>query len=578
MTRGADDADALLSTARSALAEALAGRQLMSSGAGPQRAVMVNLTVYDGHRLRASMSARGPTMREAIARAAWRAAHDGRFGRSLAVEPAGRPRLELWIRTGRTRVARLENMDDGELGLHGVELRVGAASAYYKPSVALTKRVTSHERLLSKLSTKAGLPTDAWRAPDAKVWRTSWEHHVERDGGRSRALCLRRLRPVDPPAGDRSSVERALGLALDRLLAIQREDGSYLYRYRPFDDEIVPGSTNLVRQAGCAYAIARASEHVGDAARRVRLRDSAERCVTWLFSHGETDADGALFLSEPDGRDQSRPRKLGAVALTLLAVQHGGLEESFARQRQALLTAILSRQNANGSFRCFSDTSTVADDGRAQRYYPGEALLAMTHEACRGEEAASEALRLAFPWYRGFFRRARHPAFVVWQAGAWAAMTTRTPPGARTAPAGEHARFVFEMLDWLVGRQLTDADRVHPDFVGGFRTHSGRPDSSSATFTEAVMYGLSVARAVSDGQRADRYAAVARSALGFLLRLQVAPELAMMFPAPERAVGATTRSLTDFSMRCDYDQHLIAALGASLDEAAVVGPGPAPLG
>jgi hypothetical protein len=49
------------------------------------------------------------------------------------------------------------------------------------------------------------------------------------------------------------------------------------------------------------------------------------------------------------------------------------------------------------------------------------------------------------------------------------------------------------------------------------------------------------------------------------MRLQIPPQIAMLFAAPERAVGGTASRLGDFTIQCDNDQHLITAALAALE-------------
>jgi hypothetical protein len=54
-------------------------------------------------------------------------------------------------------------------------------------------------------------------------------------------------------------VTSSLLLAEDRLLAVQRESGLFLYHLHPFKP-LPAGRKNLVRQAGWAFALARAAD------------------------------------------------------------------------------------------------------------------------------------------------------------------------------------------------------------------------------------------------------------------------------------------------------------------------------
>jgi AMMECR1 domain-containing protein len=545
MAATSEQAGRLLDFAREALARALAApTESPPRSSGPYT---VNITLYTDGALRASQSGRGPSLDEAVSAAAWRAARDERFGARLAADDVPALRLDLWIRRGSEPLTDPSRL---ELGLDGIELTLDGHSAYYKPSVALTSAVADHERLLRKLAKKAGLPPDAWRS--ARLARTSWDHFVAAPGGV--VLPLRRLRPLEAPVVDAAAVEQAARAAAARLLAVQDADGLYLYRYQPLKNRELPGPSNSVRQAGCAHGIAWAAAREHDAA----LAQSANRAIAFLLRRAVPLPGGGTFIAEPDGRG-----KLGAIALTLLALTHGEPGGAFERERRELVRAALSLQEPSGAFRCYIDSAGPEADGNAQNFFPGEALVALGHEARRGDRECGDAVQRAFGWYRDHFRAAPSTAFVLWQCDAWR-LVSEGPEG-----RAEHAEFVFELVDWLLRLQL---DEAAGDHAGGFADAGRRPNFSTATYTEAVIRAYGVARRLGDPERARRYHRSARLGLGFVLRLQIAPQTAVLFPDPRRAVGGTTRDLADFTIRSDYDQHTLTACLAALEHPALLEP------
>ncbi|HEY2327342.1 MAG TPA: hypothetical protein VGH52_07660 [Gaiellaceae bacterium] len=295
-------------------------------------------------------------------------------------------------------------------------------------------------------------------------------------------------------------------LSANRLERVQLEDGRFLYSVHP--DRGIERRDNLVRQAGCAYALAFASR-----------REAAARTLRFLSDNARTSVSGDLFVPEP-GRTRG---KLGVVALAALA----GLSEMEPTLRQA--------QRPDGSFRCWLGDGPLPRDGTKADYYPGQTLLALA----RGGE--HDVVARSFDWSRGRFRSAPSPAFVGWQALAWTAEAEHLPE----APA-----FVFELVDWLLQFQLTRRWRSR-EHDGGF-SFGTAPGSSSLVYAEAVLAGLNTAHVAGDVKREARYAHAARNALAFCARLQ-------LLEGPEDCCGGFTRSLTDAEMRCDNDQHAITA-------------------
>ena len=527
----------------------------------------VNITVYLDHRLLGSQSGCGPTLEDAVRNGAARTALDKRFPADTGErELLTRARVDLWVRTDRVRLTGADEVALLDLGLDGVELQVGDNLAYYKPSVPLTSHVPDSEQLLDKLAKKAGLPPSAWRLPGAKIWRTRWEHWVDPGEIQPGLWPLRRLRSITEIAVDRYAITTALMYAQDRLLAVQDTDGMYLYRYQPFRNRVLPGPIPLVRQAGCASAMAWSAAHAAAGSdRREQLASSARCAVGWLLAHTSRSGNGEVALDHPDAATGPRPGALGSVALTALALEFGA--EAAPEVRPSLIATLRGRQNADGSFRCFSNTTNVDDDGGQQNYYPGEAMLALAHAAKRGDSDARDAVRRAFCYYRDRFRERPRSGFVVWQAAAW-----RTLLEAHCdAAAEEYAQFVLEIVDWVTSRQLDAENATHPDYVGGFAIGAtGLPNFSTATFTEATVHGLAVATLIGDDAHAERYRRAVGLGLRFVLKLQIAPALASLFPDPGRTCGATPFSLSDFLLRSDFDQHAIMAMLAALTTAGAL--------
>ncbi len=103
---------------------------------------------------------------EAVARMARQSAvEDPRFP---AVTEAEVPGLRISLSILSTRRPCADPMDI-EVGRHGVEIERGDRRGVFLPQVA-PEQGWDRAALLRHLCTKAGLPTDAWRAPDALLW------------------------------------------------------------------------------------------------------------------------------------------------------------------------------------------------------------------------------------------------------------------------------------------------------------------------------------------------------------------------------------------------------------------------
>lgn len=536
----------------------------------------VNVTLLLHGELRGSMTGQGTTLAEAVAAGARRAVCDPRWGPALTRGDIAAVTIELWVRTGVEPLSPHRALASFDLGVDGVRLRRGGHSAYYKPSVPLTAGVTRPVPLLRRLVRKAGLHGDVWCQTGTELYRTTWQNYLENGALPSGAARLHRLRPAVTPPVTSTELEHRIGLAGDRMIATQDETGRFMYLYHPFTGRR-PRWTSMVRQAGTAYALAMlgaAGRVPGcpagagySADRTAAWQAGALRAIHGLLRDCRTAPDGTAYLAAPQN-DSAGPGTLGAVALLLRALQCAANTDQFAAHRRLLTNAILSAQQADGSF-CPGLAGITSGRSGGQNFYPGEALLALCHEAALGRADCAAAISRSFGFYRRHFQHQPDPGFILWQADVWARACRLAGQGVLAGPSPARcADFVFEMADWLLPFQHHSA--YPADFVGGFRIRGAPPGFSTAMYTEAIVRACQIARLGRDDGRAECYRLAAISGLRFLFRLQVTPEMAPLFRAPRLAVGGTTRTLIDFTMRTDFDQHtctaLLAARQASITE------------
>jgi hypothetical protein len=326
-----------------------------------------------------------------------------------------------------------------------------------------------------------------------------------------------------------------------RLSQVQYVDGHYLYWYDPVMHGIVPGPGNLLRQAGCAYAMALAARSANDNNVARTLEASAIKAVDFI-----------LATARPSDN-------LGLAALTGLAIQH--LQRSNVSVTD-FVEAISGSQRKDGSFRCSADDRTGEEDGAKQDFYPGQALLLLAGEASRGDTKCGGILDRAFHWYRHWFRKRPSTAFALWQVDAWRlAANLLLDHGRREDIALEYASFVFEVVDWLLQFQLLKP--LYIDDQGAFAAN-GAPGAATACYTEAVMRACALAERVGDINRSTRYGAAGALGMAFVLSLQIESGLDEVFTESSLVAGAITASRQNLSLRCDRDQHAITACVAAL--------------
>jgi hypothetical protein len=499
----------------------------ISPAAGRHEVAIVS--AYAAGRLVATGLGRGPSAEAATQQAALRASTDPRLA-ALADRSAAR--VELWLRVGPT-------IDIASLRL-GID-SIGTTGRLYRPSVPLMRGLVGAERSVREL---AG---DDVRAAHR------WSHFVESAGASGHAVELVRLRPAAPPV-TAAVVDAAVSLACRRLLNVQAATGEYRYTDHAFT-RVTSEPTNIVRMAGTTYAVAMASQLAAAPDLQRQTGRSAERGLSFLLGHAVAFGGGCLIRQPGDAAGRA-PARAGAAALTLLAMQYGGLATAFETQRRDLVHGLLALQDHDGRFRGSSRETVTDVASSSQDYFPGETMLALVHEAERGDGRCFAAVTAGFAPYVEHFRSRPSLAFALWQTDVWWRVW-RLVGGESGQPKAEpYAAFVRGIADYVIRRQVRSKTRG-PGYAGGFAAAGKEPGISSACYVEAIAKAYAV---TSDPQQRRRYRDSVRAGLRYVAALQVDPVITDLLPRPAESVGAFTRTLSDFSLRNDNDQHAITML------------------
>lgn len=530
----------------------------------------VNITLHRDGLLCGSMGARSAHLPDAVREATRKACLDDRFGRTVTVGDYDSTVIELGIELECVplSVDRYRLVSELQLGRDGVSITLGRAHAYYKPSVAITHSIPTAYELLGRLCQKAGIVETAWLDPAAHVERSRWISVLENSQARSGFTSLYKVRCLTYQSIDVAQIRAAVKLSIERLCAVQRADGALGYLYDPFKDKWL-GGANRVRQAGSAYALARAADHPM-AAGNGGLKSAASRALRFLMERTAmaSSATALVVREEESGGPWGR---LGTVALTSLTALHS-VGEEWKAESLGLLEQLFRAQNADGSFECFiGREATLKEKEGAQDYAPGESLLSLVEYTHRtGDLRGYAAAGKAFPYYQEHFRSRPATAFVAWQADVWSRIALRLlkSPSAHVAElipdTNQIREFVFGQVDWLLTFQYTRNHDCATEYLGGFKVPYP-PSFSTSAYLEPLIRACDLANEIGDHSRTERYREAALAAIGFLMRLQVRPETAALFPRPKLAVGALTSTLEIFQMRCDYDQHFITSCLTAID-------------
>ncbi|MXY80410.1 MAG: hypothetical protein F4Y94_12205 [Chloroflexi bacterium] len=349
-------------------------------------------------------------------------------------------------------------------------------------------------------------------------------------------------RVVWPQAVGQQDLVRAAGRAGMWLVRHQREDGLFRYLFQHPTQSWSPDDS-LVRQAGCAWAMARLARRLPDAG----FAAPTKRAIEGL-EQGSVKRGGPGNLAYMQVGDD--PPRLGAIPLFLLAAdewdRHSPIDES---TRERLAATLLAVQSPEGAFGV--DARGLTLEG-SETYYAGQIALALARRfEVTGRQRMAEAGLAAVRYYRQWWDDGnRDLSFVTWMLQACEAWY-------RLRYDDEARDFGFEMADWAL--QFQQPDDVNLLWGGAFES---TPGIGTAAYTEGIVRAVAIAEQAGDAERVERYSQSVRGAMRFLMQLCVEdPDLAFTGGPEQR--GAVRSSLRRRNLRCDNAQHFImAALGA----------------
>ncbi|OAI41712.1 hypothetical protein AYO40_02365 [Planctomycetaceae bacterium SCGC AG-212-D15] len=337
----------------------------------------------------------------------------------------------------------------------------------------------------------------------------------------------------------------------DWLFRANGSDGHFTYGFVPALKTSMEGD-HYLRQAGAAFALARAARFSGDP----RYAARARQAVLLLL------ADTGPEPKDPNQRATTLSpivvNRLGAAGMLLMAIHElPAPAEDLLQQSDQLCNFIRAQQQADGSL-TFAETADA--DGINQ--HPGAALYGLMlsqrqRPAAWKDDVARKALKYYAPWWRTH----KNTAFVPLQTAAYveAQLRAKEPP---------FADFVNEMNDWVCELQYQALEAQHPQWGGGFkewgdgRVLAAEPNIGSAALAEGLADACRVSRASGDLTHYQRHREALERCLQFLSRLQYTEANTQHFADWYRPalVGAFYGSFQDGNVRIDYSQHAVCAL------------------
>lgn len=346
----------------------------------------------------------------------------------------------------------------------------------------------------------------------------------------------------------------------DWLARANRPDGRFDYGFLPALRTQLEGD-HYLRQAGAAFALARAARVTGDD----RYAAVARQAILTLLLDTTATADpNTKEVFRHTSLPSSVVNRLGAAGLLVLAIHElPSPAEDLLDQSDQLCRFIRQQQQPDGSLNYIDAGEAGGDDPDGINYYPGEALYAlMKSQQHRPAAWKTRVVRKAADFYIPWWRAHKNMAFVPWHTAAYAEAYLATPSEA------VYAQAIYEMNDWLCGLQYAELDPRQPMWIGGFmgwadgKPQALAPQIGSASFAESLADACRVAKQSGDPARYRRYRESLERTLQFLTTLQYTDANTQHFADwyRPRLIGGFYASHQDGNLRIDYAQHAICAL------------------
>jgi hypothetical protein len=314
---------------------------------------------------------------------------------------------------------------------------------------------------------------------------------------------------------------------------------------------------HYLRQAGAAYALARAARFLGEERYAVR---AAQAILALLDDTAVSPTDGKVrYTTLPPGM----VNRVGAAGLLVLAINElPAPQADLLEKSEQLCNYLRGQARPDGALALYESADVPTDEEVST--HAGVALFAlMASQKHRPAPWKTDLVRKALPYYRAWWRTHKSMAFVPWQTAAFAEAYLKT----HEAP---FADFVHEMNDWLCGLQYAEinGDMRRALWHGGFMSfQDGRatetaPTVESAAYAEGLAQACRSARAAGDVPHHQRFSAALERCLQFLVTLQFTDANTGHFADwyRPRLHGAFHASHQDGNLRIDYTQHALAAL------------------
>lgn len=325
--------------------------------------------------------------------------------------------------------------------------------------------------------------------------------------------------------------------------------GKFVYVYWPKTEQVLE-KYNIVRHAGTVYAMLELYELTGN----TELLEAAQRAIGYLLQLTETCSTriGTTSCIVENGYTKLGGNALAAIALAKYT--EVTRDQQYVPTLLELGTWIQSAQGESGEFVIHTQSYPEGEvASSASRYYPGEALLAMTRIYALDPDEVWLDTAEAGAQYLINVRDGGLPDSEL-PHDHWLLYALNDLYRHRPNPL--YLNHALRLASAIL--QSQNRAPTYPDWLGSFY----RPPRSAPTATrmEGLCAAYLLAQDSGHPQEAEAILEGMRLGAGFQLQTQFRPESVMYLDNPQRSLGGFHRSLTNFEIRIDYVQHNISSL------------------
>ncbi len=453
-------------------------------------------------------------------------------------------------------------IDSFEPGVHGIGVEYLGRRGWTRPSEVLEKHLTPDIALAGPENTIGLKHIHKVRTPQEVKYFRFWTYHLwQADGGGLPIVLDRGAKMILPQDVTGERVEASLETLGAYLAGRQNDAGGFVHEY-------MPGAARF-RDMNSARAQLRALSGLAAYAawsKRPELHKKVQAGADSFSSYleplelkitsetGEQSREAAGMVLAPPGHADTL--EITARLLISLLWCPGGAGD--ADTCGGLVKGLLASQQDSGLLRLDVAEKQLAEttlEPAPEIDQAGWALFALAQAYGVKKDVAIERAALrALSHYDRELRKNPTPVAAAALARAFARQY-------QNVSDARLSDFVFEVADQVVAVQLNEGNCLYPEMYGAINARKpGLVGADSAQYTSLLCDAAELAGRIGDKTREQRYTEAARSAVRFLLQLQITPPGDYYMQRPSDALGGIRNSPWDHRVRADHCADALEAM------------------